>query len=360
MRYLQGTLQALAYDARGIHMVQQIKVLVTGRFNDAQLNRLKSVSPRLVIELKPVVTPWSRTDTSDLFEGDEEIFYGFMPPNNLSKASHLKWVQLYSAGANQLTDHPIMLTDIPITTASGTATVPMGEFAVMMMLTLARHVPRMVRMQDDGEWPEDRLKALAGSELRGKTLGIVGYGSIGREVARIAKQGFNMRILALTRTGRKEDSGYVEEGVGDPDGRLPEVWFLPNQLRELLSQSDFVVISTPLTNETRDLIGKAELRAMKPTAYLINTARGAIINEQALEQALKEHWIAGAGLDVFTVEPLPPTSELWKLENTLITPHVSANSPNYEDRAANLFAENVKRYLNREPLLNLFDRRRGY
>jgi len=341
-------------------MAQQIKVLVTGRFNEAQLNRLQAVSPRLIFVSKPVGMPWSRTDTSDLFEGDEEIFYGFMPPYNLSKAPHLKWVQLYSAGANQLTNHPIMLTDIPITTASGISAVPMSEFAIMMMLALARHVPKMVRMQDRGEWPKDRLKMFTGSELRGRTLGIVGYGSIGREVARIAKQGFDMRILTLTRTGRKEDAGYVEKDVGDPDGRLPDAWFLPNQLRELLSQSDFVLISTPLTNETQDLIRDAELRAMKPTAYIINTARGAIINEQSLVRALKEHWIAGAGLDVFATEPLPATSELWKLENALITPHVSADSSNYEDRSANLFAENLKRYLNGEPLLNLFDRRSGY
>ena len=341
-------------------MAQRIRILVTGRFNDAQLNRLQSVSPRLVVELKPVATPWSRTDTSDLFEGDEEIFYGFMPPNNLSKASHLRWIQLYSAGVNQLTDHPIMLTDIPITTASGIAAVPMGEFVVMMMLALARQVPQMVRMQGRAEWHKNRLKMFMGSEVRGKTLGIIGYGSIGREVARIAKQGFNMRILALTRTGRKEDSGYVEKGIGDPQGRLPDTWFLPNQLRDLLSQSDFVVISTPLTSETRDLIREPELRAMKPTAYIINTARGAIIDEHALVQALKEHWIAGAGLDVFTTEPLPATSELWKLENILITPHVSADSSDYPDRAANLFAENLKRYLNGEPLLNLFDRTRGY
>lgn len=341
-------------------MAKEIKVLVTGRFNDTQLNRLRAVSARLVVVSKPVAAGWSRTDTSDLFEGDEEIFYGFMPPRNLSKTPHLKWAQLHSAGNNQLTDHPIMGTNILITTASGIHAVPIGEFAVMMMLALARHVPRMVRLQDRSEWPKDRSKMFAGSELRRKTLGIVGYGSIGRETARIAKQGFNMRVLALTRTGRKEDSGYVEKDIGDPNGRLPYAWFLPNQLPELLNQSDFVLISTPLTNETRELIGEAELRAMRPTAYIINIARGAIINENALVRALKEHWIAGAGLDVFATEPLPVTSELWKLENALIAPHVSGDSPSYEDRAADLFAENLRRYVNGEQLLNLVDRTRGY
>jgi phosphoglycerate dehydrogenase-like enzyme len=121
-----------------------------------------------------------------------------------------------------------------------------------------------------------------------------------------------------------------------------------------------VLISTPLTDETQQLIGEAELRAMKPTAYIINIARGAIINENALVRALKEQWVAGAGLDVFATEPLPATSELWKLENALIAPHVSGDSPSYEDRTATLFAENLKRYLNREQLLNLVDRTRGY
>jgi len=341
-------------------MAKQIKVLVTGRFNDAQLNRLRAVSPRLFVVLKPAAENWNRADTSDLFEGDEEIFYGIMPPHNLSKASHLKWVQLHSAGTNHLADHPIMHSDISITTASGIHAVPIGEFAVMMMLALTRHVPRMVRMQDRGEWPKDRSKMFAGSELRGKTLGVVGYGSIGREAARIAKQGFSMRVLALTRTGKKEDSDYVEKDIGDPDGRLPDAWFLPNQLDQLLSQSDYVLISTPMTNETQEMIGEAELRAMRPTAYIINIARGAIINENALVRALKEHWIAGAGLDVFATEPLPVTSQLWKLENALIAPHVSGDSPSYLDRAAALFAENLRRYLNGEQLLNLVDRTRGY
>ena len=340
-------------------MTQQIKVLVTGRFNDAQLNRLRAVSPRLAIVSRTVAEGWNRSDTSDLFEGQEDVFYGFMPPRNLSKAPRLKWVQLHSAGVNQLNDHPIMRSDVLITTASGIHAVPIGEFAIMMMLALTRHVPRMVRMQDGGEWPKDR-ETYVGSELRGKTLGIVGYGSIGREAARIAKQGFNMRILALTRSGRKADLGYVEPNTGDPEGKLPDTWFRSQQLLELLSQSDFVLISTPLTNETRKMIAEAELRAMKPSAYIINVARGAIIDEDVLVRGLRERWVAGAGLDVFATEPLPATSELWKQKNALIAPHVSGGSPNYEDRAVELFAENLRRYLNGEPLLNPVDKSMGY
>ena len=232
--------------------MQQIKVLVTGHFNDAEFNRFRTISPRLTIVRRPVAQTLSLSDTSNLFEGDEEGFYGFMPPRNLSKAPRMKWVQLHSAGVNHLNGHPIMHSNILITTMSGIHAVPIGEFVIMMTLALARHVPEMVRMQDRGEWPKERSKKFRTSELRGKTLGIVGYGSIGREAARIAKVGFNMRVFALTRTGKKEDLGYVESDIGDPDGRFPDAWFRPKQLLELLSQSDFVLISVPLlpTHET--------------------------------------------------------------------------------------------------------------
>jgi phosphoglycerate dehydrogenase-like enzyme len=253
-----------------------------------------------------------------------------------------------------------MNSDITITTSSGIHAVPIGEFAVMMMLALARRVPRMVRLQDRGEWPAQRLEEFPGSELRGRTLGVIGYGSIGREAARIAKQGFGMRVLALSRSGRREDPGYVERGVGDPEGKIPDAWFSPQQLHEQLRQSDFVLVTTPLTNQTRNMIGEAELKAMKRDAYIINVARGEVIHESALVQALKEHWIAGAGLDVFATEPLPDWSELWHLQNALIAPHVSGASPNYDERAVDLFAENLRRYLRGERLLNLVDKGMGY
>jgi phosphoglycerate dehydrogenase-like enzyme len=231
-----------------------------------------------------------------------------------------------------------------------------------MMMALARRVPRMVRMQDTGMWTPsaDRWKTFLGPEMHGKTLGIVGYGSIGREVARIAKNGFGMRILAMTQSGQKKDRGYVEPGVGDPDGELPDGWFERKQLRTMLAISDFVLISTPLTDATRNLIGDTELRAMKPTAFIVNIARGGIIDEAALIRALKENWIAGAGLDVFEKEPLPAESELWKLENALIAPHISSATPNYDDRATDLFCENLRRYLGGKELLNLVNLEKGY
>jgi phosphoglycerate dehydrogenase-like enzyme len=217
-------------------------------------------------------------------------------------------------------------------------------------------------MQDSGAWPKNRWETFLSAEMRGKALGVVGYGSIGREAARIAKHGFAMRVLAMTRNGGtlRENRGYIVPGVGDPEGKLPDAWFAREQLHELLAQSDFVLIALPLTGETRDLIGEAELRAMKPTAFIVNIARGGIINEPALIRALKENWIAGAGLDVFGKEPLPTESGLWKLQNALIAPHISSATPHYDDRATDLFCENLRRYLQGQELLNLVDRGKGY
>ncbi len=336
------------------------KVLVTQRFNEGQIERLRAVSPELEIVRKAVREEWDAMDTGKLFQGDEEILYAFMPPRDLSLTPNLKWVQLHSAGINQLVGHPILSSNIQITTSSGIHAVPIGEFCIAMMLALARRVPRMVRMQESGEWPKERWRTFMSIELRGKALGILGYGSIGRETARIAKQGFAMRILALSHGENRADRGYVEPGVGDPEGKLPDAWFSRSQLDDMLSQSDFVLVALPLTEETRHLVGVAQLQAMKPTAFIINIARGEIIDEAALVQALKENWIAGAGLDVFAKEPLPSTSELWHLQNAILAPHVSSATPHYDDRAVALFAENLRRYLRGEPLLNLVNRERGY
>lgn len=340
--------------------MDQIQVLLTLRFTEEQINRIRAVSPRLVVTQKSLREGSDSNDPASLFDGGEEILYGFMPPRDLSVAPKLKWVQLHSAGINHLTDHPILKSPIQVTTSSGVHAVPIGEFAITLMLALARRVPRMVRVQDRGEWPPHRWKMFLSEELRGKTLGIVGYGSIARHAARIAKHGFAMRVLALSRSGARADRGYVEPGVGDPDGALPDAWFTRAQLRDLLAQSDFVLIGAPLTEETRHMIGEAELHAMKPTAFIVNIARGGVIDETALIRALKENWIAGAGLDVFEQEPLPAESELWKLENALIAPHVSSATPHYDDRAAELFCENLRRYLRGDALLNEVNRDAGY
>ncbi len=338
------------------------KVLLTQRFNEAQIARLAAVSPDLEITQKSVSEEWDHMDIGSLMAGDEEILYGFMPPRDLARTPRLRWVQLHSAGINHLQGHPILQSNILLTTSSGIHAVPIGGFAMALMLALARHIPRVLQVQERGEWPHERWRTFLGSEVHGATLGIVGYGSIGRETARIAKQGFQMQILAMTRSGNRVDNGYHEPGVGDPSGILPDAWFGRDQLYDLLAQSDFVLISTPLTDETRHLIDERALAAMKPTAFVINIARGGIIDESALAHALHENRIAGAGLDVFEQEPLPSDSPLWKVDpaRLIMAPHISAATPRYDDRAVELFATNLRRYLRGEELFNLVNKELSY
>jgi phosphoglycerate dehydrogenase-like enzyme len=247
-----------------------------------------------------------------------------------------------------------------VTTASGIHAVPIGEFAIGLMLALARKFPRIIRLQERAEWPKQRWETLLGTELHGKTIGIIGYGSIGREIARIAHYGFNMHVLAMKREEGASRPRYTEPGVGDPEALIPEKWFAREQLHALLGQSDFVALALPLTQESRKVIDDAALHAMKPTAFLVNIARGELVDEPALVRALKENRLAGAGLDTYAFEPLPRDSQLWHMENVIVAPHISAATPNYDDRAVALMAENLRRYIEGMPLLNLVDRERMY
>jgi len=191
---------------------------------------------------------------------------------------------------------------------------------------------------------------LGGRELAGQTLGVVGMGNIGRRIARLGRA-FGMRVIGVRRS-------FASAGAAqDPD---LDRSYAPGELHELLGQADYLVLAVPLTAKTERLMGEAELRAMKANAYLINIARGRVIDEPALIKALREGWIAGAGLDVAETEPLPSNNPLYSMPNVILTPHVAGLSVHYERRLAELFAENLRRYRAKEPLNNLFDPTRGY
>jgi phosphoglycerate dehydrogenase-like enzyme len=332
-------------------MNPKISVLSTLRFSDSLLNELADVSPRLDVRQQSARD--DRDDISLLLNGEEEILYCAAPPRDLSRAPKLKWVQLHSAGVDHLRGHPIWDSEIVVTTTSGIHAVPIGEFTFALMLALARKIPKMVRLQERGEWPRNKWDVLSGLELRGKTIGIVGYGSIGREIARLAKYGFNMRVYSMRRTMQNPRRRYTEPGVGDPEGRIPERWFAPNEITDMARECDFLVLAAPATQETRNMIGEEQLRAMKPHALLINIARGELIDDRALVIALKEGWIAGAGMDAFAIEPLPRGHQFWHMDNVIVSPHVSGATGKYDERAAQLFAENLRRYLTGLPLLNV-------
>jgi phosphoglycerate dehydrogenase-like enzyme len=332
-----------------------LDVLVTMPFTEAQLDRVRRVSPAVHV---------TRTDPADADYSRTDVLYASAPPRDLGRAPNLKWVQLHMAGVDALADHPLYTQSaIPLVTASGVHAATIAEYAITVLLALAHRVPRMLEWQGRGTWPPDaqRWSLFVPTEVRGAALGIIGYGSIGRELARIARTAFAMTVLACKRNpAERRDAGYVLPGTGDPDGALPEMWLGPDGLAHLLARSDVVVMCAPLTAQTRRLIGARELALMKPTAYFINVGRGASVDEAALARALADRRIAGAAVDVFAQEPPPAGHPLYGLDNVIVSPHVSGFLSSYDDRCAELFAENVRRYLGGGALLNVVDRARGY
>lgn len=337
-------------------MADKVKVLSVLKLSDEQLQRLRAVSPRLEVAQVTCKTP---EDMLPLL-GEPEVLYTYHANFSPEQAPRLRWVQLSSAGADHLLDKPIMHSDMAITTASGIHAVPIAEYVFGSMLAFARRFHIYLPMQQKHEWPKGRWSALLGGELRGATIGIIGYGSIGREIGRLAKA-FGMRVLASKRNpARREDAGYRVPGAGDARMEYVDRVFGPDELSEMVSACDYVVVALPLTPETRGLVSESVIRAMKPTAYFVNISRGEVVDEEALIRALREGNIAGAGLDVFWQEPLPPDSPLYDLPNVILTPHISGATGAYNDRATDLFAENLRRYLAGEPLLNLVNKTAGY
>jgi len=338
--------------------MEPVYILSTVKFDQELLAEIRAVSPR--IALTQHTTPDAAHVPAQAF-AQAEVIYTFSALPHRHQAPRLRWVQLNSAGVNHVLKHPLFATDVVFTTNSGLHAINIGEYVLALILAWTRRLPELFDLQRKGEWPSDRWIRYAPSELWEATIGIVGYGSIGREVGRLAKA-FGMHVLALKRSVElaEERGAYQVNGVGDPQGALPDALYGPHQLCEMLAQCDYVVLSVPLTRETRGMIGEAELRAMKPRAYLVNIARGEVCDESALIRALQSGWIAGAGLDVFTQEPLPENSPLWTMPNVILTPHLSGFSPNYDQRAVDIFCENLRRYIAGQPLLNIVDKSKGY
>lgn len=330
-----------------------VKILSPFKLEEKHWERVRQLSPRISLSLVGGEAQF----LEDLPEAEVAVIWP--QPFDLSLAPRLKWIQLISAGLDRFVGHPIMESDIIITTASSIHATPIAEYVLASMLAFSRRFRDLWRLQERKEWPEDRWGTLRGEELRGKTVGILGYGSIGREVGRLC-QALGMRVLATDSAQEMEDRGYRPPGTGDPKGTLLDSLFPPSQLREMLKECDFFIVAVPLTPETEGMVGRDELKAMKGSAYLVNISRGRVVDEEALMEALKEGWIGGAGLDVFAQEPLPEESELWGLDNVILSPHISANTPHYQDRFTELFCENLRRYLTGEELLNVVDKRRGY
>jgi phosphoglycerate dehydrogenase-like enzyme len=335
-------------------------VLITAPFEASRQERLQNLSSDLQIKLWPSHSAGAIPD--ELWQDAEILYTSFSTPlPSPEQAPRLRWVQLYSAGPDLILTQPLFQTSVIFTTASGVHATNMAEYVFMALLAWFHRFPRALEWQQRGQWPSpsERSSLFVTEELRGKTIGIVGYGSIGRQVGYLA-HAFGMRVLAMQRGTDHRDHGFLFPGIGDAEGTLPERYYPPEQLHVLLNESDVVVIAVPLTPMTWGLFDEAALQSMKPAAFLVNLARGNVCDESALVRALQERWIAGAALDVFHQEPLPPDHPLWQLPNVFISPHSAGLSPQYNERAAMIFEENLRRYLAGEPLHNTVDKTQGY
>ena len=253
----------------------------------------------------------------------------------------LRWIQTLTVGIDHVLANRPPAAPLLITNARGVFDIPIAEMVVAYMLTIYKRIRECSVQQSRHEWKPLRLR-----ELAGLTVGLIGMGGIGREISKRCRA-MGMRVLGTRR--------HPERGADDVDAL-----YSLDRWRELLPHCDFVVVAVPLTPETRGMIGGPELKQMKPDAWLINIARGAIIQEDALLRALAEGWIGGAALDVFDQEPLPSESFLWDLPNVIITPHCSWSTPHFRQREAELFLDNLRRYLRGEPLRNVVDLESGY
>lgn len=362
-------LRAVAGPGRGPHGVPAaiaLSPILSARYRNRDLQRIREAAPGSRIVL---------VSTEGLADGpldDVEVFLrGFLSAETfdrvLARTPRLAWVHSASAGVESVLTPASVGRDLVITNARGVFSPPIAEYVLMMILAISRRLPQLLELQRERTW-----QPLEGTELHDVTVGIVGYGSIGRAVADLAGA-FGCRVLAVRRSpaGAQPTAGASSSdvfvagrseaaGIEPREARSPEALEGPEGLPRLLAELDFVVLALPLTPQTETIIDEAALARMKPGAWLVNVARGRLIDDRALLRALRDGSIGGAVLDAFREEPLPPTSPFYDLPNVIVTPHTSWSSGRVLDRSVELFCENLGRYARGEPLLNVVDPGAGY
>lgn len=276
-------------------------------------------------------------------------------PPGLGEHPALVWIQACSAGADAFQALPNVRSGRAVlATASGIHSVHIAEFVLAAMIELSRRTDRFWKFSSEKIWPPGRV-SLAGLPLRGRTVAILGYGSIGREIGRMA-HALGMKIVAINTRGKRcRDDGYhCAPGIGDPEGRLPKAWFSSLELPKAVADADFLAISCPLTEKTRGIVNPSVFAAMKPTACVVNVGRGAVIDFTALREALTLKKIAAAALDVHPAEPLEPEDPVYDLPNVQITPHMSGvmSDEMYSALLCDVYIENLSRFVAGKDLFN--------
>ena len=338
-----------------------MKVLAAyGPLAASSITSIRTAGPSIELTYEPGRNMAAATA---LLADDTEVAFMNGLPLSIPPSRRLRWVQIASAGVDTYKASPAWADPgILVTTASGIASNSIAEYALAMMLIRGHRLERAMAVKAARAWPEgeEGYVPLAAQMLHGRTLGLIGFGGVGRRLAWFGRA-LGMQVLAVRASVRPPrpsyrptDLEFADEGTAGVTVRGPE------GLTELIEASDYVVIAVPRTPSTIGMIGRRELARMKPTSHLVNTARGGIVDEDALAEALRGGRPAFASIDVTAVEPLAGDSPLYDLPNCQITPHIAGYFVGYEDAAAQVFAANLRRYVRGQPLLNLVDRAAGY
>jgi phosphoglycerate dehydrogenase-like enzyme len=312
---------------------REVVVFVEGISDSADQARIRAV-PGITVEF--FADHQALEDRVD----EAQVVAGWLSPGALARAARLEWLQSWAAGPDRALYPEMITSPVVLTSAKGNGAIPLAEHAIWLMLTLNRGATRWIDAQSDHRW--DHVEH---AELNGLTCGIIGLGNSGQDLARKAKA-FHMTVIGMRRSCF-------------PTANVDEL-YEPERLHDFLGRSDIVVVTAPLTNETAGMLGEAEFRAMKKTALFIVVSRGGIADDHALLRALSEGWIAGAGLDSFSHEPLPADSPFWGAPNTISTPHNGATTRATWKRGTDIFVDNLRRFVKGEPLVNVVDKQAGY
>lgn len=318
-------------------------VLVLATPNEPQLKMLEALPPDTGIAVG---------NTPEAFErvaAEASVIFNWSGSGTLLRDVFLmcpavRWVHCRAAGLDDLWFPELSASPVPLTNGSGVFSPPLGEFVLAAVLFFAKDFRRLIRNRIAGVWEQFDV-----TEIHGQTAGIVGFGDIGRAAA-LRLHAMGMRVLALRRT--PPPAGHLDSVV--------DRFYSPEEIVEMTAQCDYIIVTAPLTEQTRGMVNSRVIAAMRPNAVVINVGRGPVIDEAALVEALEQKRILGAALDVFAREPLPTGHPFYRLENVLISPHSADHTPDWLDRAMRFFLAQFERYSKNEPLLNVVDKKRGY
>jgi phosphoglycerate dehydrogenase-like enzyme len=336
---------------------RNLRVGIAFPIDDDTVAAFKAASPRLTFRVRQEA---AQAAVDEVAADDLDALIAARLPSDLARTPSLRWMQVLSAGVENLVGPGATRawpSGIELTNARGVYAVPIAQYTIGAILRIAERVDARNAQQALGAWPADQA-ALGGRQVRGSTLVIVGYGGIGREIARLAAA-FGIRVIAVkANPSVHADDGFRLAGTGDPDGSVPERIVGLSDLPAVAREADFMSITLPLTNDSGGVVSRDVIAALPAHAWLINTGRGPVVDEVALDEALAAGRLGGAVLDVFVEEPLPASSPLWRRPNVVITPHVSGSGG--EDAVRALVTENLRRFVAGEPLRNRVHVERGY